>query len=177
MNSEIDSFIDKDLYEAVVNLMDEENYHDSLDLMVDDNLMLKDEYRNNLNSAWYLVGDIYYEKLEFEKAIFAFSRAVEYCPDHLNAWLALGNSYFEVDLYQQALRCFATICEVEPMNSDARFNLAGIQMDIGNYCDAAQNLELLKSQGSDVSKNLGICLEKIALIRKIDKDANIIKTL
>lgn len=92
-----------DKFNRVYDLVNNALYDDSLKILLSGaSQHLNGDFKFDENHAWYLIGDIYCKKLEYEKAINAFKKSLLARNDDIEAMWALGNCYMELKLPKKA---------------------------------------------------------------------------
>jgi cytochrome c-type biogenesis protein CcmH/NrfG len=85
---------------------------------------LEDETaKNPQNSeAWAQLGNEYFDSDQFEKAIWAYQKALELAPNNANVWTDLGVMYRRSGKPTEAIQAFDKAIEVDPKHEPSRLN-------------------------------------------------------
>ena len=94
---------------------------------------IKKPFDKDENHAWYVVGDIYFRKRMWGKALRAFKRAVLNWPEDVDAYVALADCYFEKNELGAARDALLKAQTISPSNSKVAYNLANIYFDLRQY--------------------------------------------
>lgn len=111
---------------------------------------IKSPYDSDLNHAWYIVGDIYFENGNYESAIHAFKQALTAWPMDKDAMLALANSYSEIVMPDKAEKVLRDALKLDPKNPLLLYNLANSLFDQGNYQDSIILYEKIEKKDDEV---------------------------
>ncbi len=96
---------------------------------------IKEPYRVDLNHAWYVVGDIYFQQGEFSRALDSFQKSLHDRPDDVEAMMAAANCASELGeaaLSEKYLR--AALIRSE--NAALLYNLGNALFDQGKFGEA-----------------------------------------
>ena len=91
--------------------------------------------------AWFMLGNEYYKRREFERAIDQYIRTLELKPDYYLAVINLANSYRQLGEDDKALVGYRRFMELDPRNSQIRYEAAQILIDKGELEEATEQLE------------------------------------
>lgn len=126
---------------------------------------IKARFDNDLNHAWYIVGDIHSKKGEYEKALTAFKKSLDDRPDDMEARWALGDVYSSLGQYSDAEIHFSKALEINPDSKEMKYNLANALYDQGKYKDAIKFYKDIPNDepsiGNKAMKNLGLAKSKL----------------
>ena len=89
-------------------------------------------YDADTNHAWYVVGNIYFNREDFGRAIAAFRRAIEDWPEDIDAYLSLGNSYSEAGDPGAARDALLKAYVIAPGEPRITYNLGNAYFDLGD---------------------------------------------
>ena len=114
-------------------------------------------YREDMNHAWYIIGDIYYTLKAFEKAKIAFLKSIDYWSEDIDALMALANTYVELDEPYEAKKHLLKALELNPDSDKILYNLGNAYFDLEEYKNAIKyyskvNNYPLKTQAETNSK-------------------------
>lgn len=96
--------------------------------------------------SWVNLGIAYHETGSTELAIKASEKALKIQPDHPRALNLLGSIQAQSREFESAKENFKKAILVEPNNWDAIFNLANVNLELGNYDETHRLLEQLNRQ-------------------------------
>jgi len=103
---------------------------------------------NDLNGYYFLGG--YYEQFgQVEKALEMFETAVLLAPNYPTPQIYLGIMYQKHRRLEQAKATLATAIELDSKSLDARYRLAAVQAELGDFDDAIVNLEYVIKKDAD----------------------------
>jgi MinD-like ATPase involved in chromosome partitioning or flagellar assembly/Flp pilus assembly protein TadD len=102
--------------------------------------ILKNDNRNS--SSLLFLGNIYYDKLDYKKALSYYLKVIEYFPDYDNGYNAVGNSYRLLKEFEKAFEYVYKCLELNPKNEFASTTLAEIYAELGNENEFYKNLQL-----------------------------------
>ena len=85
---------------------------------------LEDETAKNPQNtrAWVELGNEYFDSDQFEKAIWAYQKALELEPNSANVWTDLGVMYRRSGKPNEAIKAFDKAIEVDPKHEPSRLN-------------------------------------------------------
>jgi tetratricopeptide (TPR) repeat protein len=126
-----------------------------------------------LSKAWFKIGECYFIRKEFTKAIENYNLAIKNNSQDADAFYKKGLSRFEMGAYRESIVEFRKASEINPIYFVAMFWEASALMKLKNYQEAINPLQRInvpekeidkyfsKSFFAEVHNNLGICLYKI----------------
>lgn len=127
----------KDIFDDIHRLLKKAEYEKALgELLASDGGKINSPYDQDLNHAWYTVGDAFYKLEQFEDAIAAFRKALENWPEDKEAALALSNSYSENKMPKEAELALKSFLEKNPANETLIYNLANALFDQEKWDEA-----------------------------------------
>lgn len=92
----------------------------------------KDSFKNTSDSNdllssddYYSQGFYYFQKMDYQKTIIYYSKAIEINPSHIYAYYNRGNTYLELKEYQKALSDYNKVIKIKPY-----FSLAYTKRDL-----------------------------------------------
>lgn len=101
-------------------------------------------YSAELNHAWYLVGDAFYQMNEFREAVSAFKKALANSRDDIDAMMALANCHSELANPRLSVYYLIRAAELDQANDDLRYNLGNAYFDLGQYDKAISEYSRVK---------------------------------
>jgi arylsulfatase A-like enzyme/Tfp pilus assembly protein PilF len=90
--------------------------------------------------AWFMLGNEYYRRRQFARAIDQFKRALELKPDYDLVVINMANAYRALGRDQEAMVGYRRFMELDPKNAQIRYEAAQILIDGGKLDEAAQEL-------------------------------------
>ena len=94
----------------------------------------------NVIDAWFMLGNEYYRRHQFEQAIEQFSRALELKPDYDLVVINMANAYRALGRDQEAMVGYRRFMELDPKNAQIRYETAQILIDNGKLDEAQAEL-------------------------------------
>ncbi|MGL2994612.1 KGGVGR-motif variant AAA ATPase [Flavobacterium sp. TSSA_36] len=138
--------------------------------------ILKNDNRNS--SSLLFLGNIYYDKLDYKKALSYYLKVIEYFPDYDNGYNAVGNSYRLLKEFEKAFEYVYKCLELNPKNEFASTTLAEIYAELGNENEFYKNLQLSFIFGMN-SENFDRIVHEEEVYKKYFKEErflNLLKT-
>jgi arylsulfatase A-like enzyme/Tfp pilus assembly protein PilF len=86
--------------------------------------------------AWFMLGNEYYRRHEYERAITQYKRALDLKPDYDLVVINMANAYRAMGRDRDAMVGYRRFMELEPKNAQIRYEAAQIMIDNGEL-DAA----------------------------------------
>ena len=83
------------------------------------------------------IGSIRAELADFEQAVSAYKKALEFTPDSAEARLGLGDVYLREGKPDDALAEYGPVAAASPQSVPAQFRVADANLRLGNYPEAA----------------------------------------
>lgn len=94
--------------------------------------------------AWAMLGHMYFDTNQFQKAINAYKKNLEFKPGDANIWTDMGVMYRRLGNSQEALNCFNKAIELDPTHQQSRFNKGIVLMnDLNKHNEAIKAWEKL----------------------------------
>jgi len=90
--------------------------------------------------AWFMLGNEYYRRRQFARAIEQFKRALELKPDYDLVVINMANAYRALGRDQEAMVGYRRFMELDPKNAQIRYEAAQILIDGGKLQEAQQEL-------------------------------------
>ena len=95
--------------------------------------------------AWFMLGNEYFKRREYERAITNFRQALELKPDYDLAVINLANAYRQLGEDDKAMEGYRRFMQLDPNNPQIRYETAQILIDEGELDEAEGQLrEALK---------------------------------
>jgi choline-sulfatase len=95
----------------------------------------------NVIDAWFMLGNEYYRRREFTRAIENYRHALALKPDYDLALINMANSYRALGRDEEAMLGYRRFMEIDPRNAHIRYETAQILIDNGKLAEARQELE------------------------------------
>jgi choline-sulfatase len=90
--------------------------------------------------AWFMMGNEYYRRHEYTRAIERYKRALELKPDYDLVVINMANAYRALGRDEEAMVGYRRFMELDPKNAQIRFEAAQILIDNGKLQDAQAEL-------------------------------------
>ena len=90
--------------------------------------------------AWFMLGNEYYRRRQFARAIEQFKHALELKPDYDLVVINMANAYRALGRDQEAMVGYRRFMELDPKNAQIRYEAAQILIDSGKLDEARQEL-------------------------------------
>jgi arylsulfatase A-like enzyme/Tfp pilus assembly protein PilF len=94
----------------------------------------------NVIDAWFMLGNEYYRRRQFTRAIDQFKRALALKPDYDLVVINMANAYRALGRDQEAMVGYRRFMELDPKNAQIRYEAAQILIDGGKLDEARQEL-------------------------------------
>ena len=103
-------------------------------------------FQNDLNHAWYIVGDIFYKQGDIEYAISCFKKALSDWPEDVEAICALGSCYSYIAKPEKAEGYLSKGLLISPGNPTLLYNYANALFDQKKYRDAIRYFRKIEQE-------------------------------
>ena len=155
-----------DIFNQIHRLSKQGEYDRALDLLLDKSGgRINAPYDEDLNHAWYVAGDLYHKKGDFQTAAKAFDKAVADRPDDPEALLALANCYFELEMPGVAER-YLRIALRHSDDIGLIYNLGNALFDQGRYDEALVEYRRVPPDAGEIyemaQRNIAVARERLA---------------
>jgi len=90
--------------------------------------------------AWFMLGNEYYRRHAYGRAIDQYKRALELKPDYDLVVINMANAYRALGRDQEAMAGYRRFMELDPRNAQVRYEAAQILIDNGKLADAQAQL-------------------------------------
>jgi arylsulfatase A-like enzyme/Tfp pilus assembly protein PilF len=90
--------------------------------------------------AWFMLGNEYYRRRDFARAIDQYKRALELKPDYDLVVINMANAYRALGRDQEAMVGYRRFMELDPRNAQIRYETAQILIDNGKLDEAQAEL-------------------------------------
>ncbi len=127
-------------------------------------LALEQEVTKNPNNtdAWIQLGNFYFDSQKFDRAITAYSKALELAPNNANVLTDLGVMYRRNGNPKQAIASFDKANQIDPNHPTALFNRGIVQLyDLKDKESAIKSWEELVSKHPDAKAPNGQPISEI----------------
>ncbi len=142
-----------DKFDAVYKLKRAGKNKVALSLLVDQKTgRIKKPYNDDLNHAWYTVGDIYYKGKEYYKAINAFKKAFMNWSDDVESLWAIANCYSEIGKSWLTKYYLEKAIQLSGEKDGLRYNLGNALFDMGKYREAIKQYKKVRSKDKQLYK-------------------------
>jgi tetratricopeptide (TPR) repeat protein len=94
----------------------------------------------NVIDAWFMLGNEYYRRRQFTRAIEQFKRALDLKPDYDLVVINMANAYRALGRDQEAMVGYRRFMELDPKNAQIRYEAAQILIDSGKLDEAREQL-------------------------------------
>ncbi|MGE5244343.1 MAG: sulfatase-like hydrolase/transferase [Betaproteobacteria bacterium] len=91
--------------------------------------------------AWFMLGNEYYRRHEWTKAIAEYKRALELKPDYDLVVINMANAYRALGKDEEAMVGYRRFMQLDPKNAQIRYEAAQILLDNGQLDEAQKQLE------------------------------------
>ena len=125
-----------DPYDLIHQLLREYRYEEVIDLLyVSASSKLNRSYESDENHGWYILGDIYFKKKDFQKALHFFNKALQAWGEDLDSMLAISNIY-SLEGNPQKVINFLEPTVKSFIDARLTYNYANALFDLGRYEDS-----------------------------------------
>jgi tetratricopeptide (TPR) repeat protein len=90
--------------------------------------------------AWFMLGNEYYRRRQFTRAIDQFTRALELKPDYDLAVMNMANAYRALGRDEEAMAGYRRFISLDPKNAQIRYEAAQLLIDRDELEEARQEL-------------------------------------
>jgi len=90
--------------------------------------------------AWFMLGNEYYRRREYTRAIAQYTRALELKPDYDLVVINMANAYRAMGKDEEAMLGYRRFMELDPKNAQIRYEAAQILIDSGKLEAAGEEL-------------------------------------
>ena len=104
------------------------------------------ELNANFLNAYINLGNCYQSLQEFEDAISIYSKVIKLQPRSITALYNQGICFYELNLHNEAINNYNKILKFDQNFIEAKWNLANIELLLGNYIDGWKNYEIRKKR-------------------------------
>lgn len=132
--------------------------------------VMRVNHANGSPRIMYLLGRYYQGKLDYQKAIVAYEKALAVKPDYVEAHNGLGVIYSIQGQHELSLRHFHQAIELAPQETYLYNNLGYAHLIRGNFAEAIESLNMavsLDPENKRAHLNLAIAQEKNHLDNKV----------
>ena len=89
--------------------------------------------------AWFMLGNEYYRKRQFEQAIESYKRALALKSDYDLVVINMANAYRQLGKDEEALVGYRRFMELDPRNAQIRYEAAQVLIDRGDLAERARS--------------------------------------
>jgi tetratricopeptide (TPR) repeat protein len=155
-----------DHFDELHRLLKTGQYGEVLHLVFDSKTgRVKDPYGIDLNHSWYIIGDIFYKKNDFDFAISCFKKSLEFWSEDIESMLALANTYSELSQPEKSVYWLSEGLKISPDNPIFIYNYANALFDMDKFQEALDYYQKIPSSDPSVydlaTKNIKRCKKLI----------------
>ncbi|WP_435106954.1 tetratricopeptide repeat protein [Arhodomonas sp. AD133] len=144
-------------YERVYRLLREGAYEDAIDeIMKRSTGRVRSPYSMDLNHAWYVLGNLYYESGDYASALESFKKAYRHRPSDAEAMWAIANCYSEIGKPRWSVYYLKKAISVTGGGNELHYNLGNALFDMGDYSAAIREYKKVDSRSGviyDMAQN------------------------
>ncbi len=111
---------------------------------------LSPELNKQFSFQWLHLATLYTKKYQYQKAIDAYQKVLEFDSGNAKVWIELGTLYIKVKAYEDAIEVLSKAIEQNPEQGEAYLNLAYAYTKVGKHKDSIplyiKSIEWLPSQ-------------------------------
>jgi len=150
--------MEKTAYSNIYRFLRDENYSSVLRNMLNANGRIRNKYSENLNHAWYLVGDALFRKGNYRGAIKAFKKSfLNSNGADVEALWAISDAYEALNDRRWSIYYLKKALDIDPHRVELLYNLANNYFDLGDYERAILFYDKVTGKGgSDIEKKAQI---------------------
>ncbi len=163
--------VDHDIFETVHKTINKGQLEVALREILDlDFAKIRKPYANDLNHAWYVVGNIYFKLSDYSQSLRAFKSALKNDSNDQQAMHAIGNCYSELGRYKMAEKFFKKALSGNESNLELTYNLGNSLLDQDKFVEAMNEyLKVINSK--NVNENLTkMAKENLVIAKKALSD-------
>ena len=115
------------------------------------------------------LGNICYEKKEYQKAIEYYEKALEIKPDKHEALNNMGVAYRNMGNHEKAIESYKKALEIKPDKHEALYNMGNTYDDLGNHEKAIESYKKaleIKPDKDEALNNMGVAYGNMADYKK-----------
>ncbi len=146
----------RDIFENVHTLLRERKLKRALNLMLNKNTnRIIAPYTEDINHAWFLIGDVYFKLGRMDEALAAFKKAYRHWKEDIDAMMLIGNCYDELGNPKTAkyyyIKAISTIGRKRHKRLDGlTYNLGNAYFDMGKYELAITQYKKVRKSNKEV---------------------------
>jgi tetratricopeptide (TPR) repeat protein len=151
-----------DPYRRIYALSRRGEFSAALAGVLDEEGRIRPAFREDLNHAWYCVGDLLYRLDQFDEAMCAFRRSLRSRPADAEALMAVGNCYDDLGRPKMAERFYRRALasdelEQAGISEGLRYNLANTLFDQGRMKEAVRiYTQLGKARSAEIRRKASL---------------------
>lgn len=92
-------------------------------------------------AIWFALGELLLRQTKYQEAEYCLHQASQLKRDSIEILLGLGNALAAQGLFNEAMECCHEVLRMQPDCSEAKYNMAFIQLRLGNYLEGFANFE------------------------------------
>ena len=115
----------------------------------------------NSDKVWFLLGGLYLQSEELDKAVNALQKAQRLNPKNAETYFALGSAYFQQEQYQPAIKEYKAGLKIQPNDPEGLFDLGNAYYMLGKLPQAVTEYKKSVFQKQDfwpAVNNIGLIL-------------------
>lgn len=111
-------------------------------------------YTDDLNHAWYVVGNATFHMKQYHRALKAFQRAYRYDEGDWMALWGIADCYDRSKRPRMAQRYYERALSFVPTNAALRYNLANACIDLRQYSQAISLLRRISTPDTELRRKV-----------------------
>ena len=155
-----------DKFEKIHSLLRKDAYREALDLLYNSKTeQIKKPFSDDLNHAWYIVGDIFFKIHQLNQAIDAFEKSYRCRNEDVEALWALANCYSDLNRPKDAEKWYKKALCLDANNQKLLYNTGNSLFDQEKFEEAQYYYEKIDRDSNELyrmaRKNLSACKVRI----------------
>lgn len=162
----------KDKFEYLHALLEKGNFSDVLKALLNERGRINEPYDDDLNHAWYIAGDVYYQSGDLRKSLNAFKKALTNRTDDIEAMWAIAECYSDLGSPSEAESYIRKALSILPERCELIYNLGNALFDQKEYVEAIECYRKVMSTtkngelAEQAQKNYDSAMKRIEEIEK-----------
>jgi tetratricopeptide (TPR) repeat protein len=142
----------KDSFSRIHQMLRNQNFGEVLELMLIDDKTIHPRYEHDLNHAWYVVGDAFFQLGRISEARDAFGKALSERSDDIESLWAQAECYSELNRPDKAEELLRKALELTPGRRELIYNLANSVYDQERLHEAVSLYDQLANMDDDIGQ-------------------------